>query len=118
MSEIEFTIDLPCRHFSPASITLHFELSTITGRREISSSAAIWFRKRVIAASESIMPSSMFTSRMFAPPRTWSSAIAAAPSKSPALITRSNFLLPVMLVRSPTITNGISGENVNVSSPL
>ena len=32
---------LPCRHFRPASITLHFELSTITGTRAMSGSAAI-----------------------------------------------------------------------------
>ena len=29
--EIEFTTGLPCTHLSPASITLNFEESTITG---------------------------------------------------------------------------------------
>ena len=43
---------------------------------------------------------------------------AAAASKSPALISPSNFFEPGRLVRSPTITNGISGEKVKVSSPL
>ena len=46
---IELTIGLPETHFSPASITLHFELSTITGTRAISGSAAISLRKVVIA---------------------------------------------------------------------
>src|SRR5258708_13615314 len=30
-SEIEFTMPLPCRHLSPASMTSHFEESTIKG---------------------------------------------------------------------------------------
>src|SRR3546814_7578053 len=38
---IELTIGLPGTHFSPASITLHFELSIITGTRAISGSAAM-----------------------------------------------------------------------------
>jgi hypothetical protein len=42
---IELTIGLPCTHFSPASITSHFELSIITGTRAMSGSAAIRFRK-------------------------------------------------------------------------
>ena len=41
---------LPWTHLSPASITLHFELSIITGTREISGSLAIRFKKRVIAS--------------------------------------------------------------------
>ena len=36
--EIELTIALPCTHFRPASMTLHFELSIITGTREMSGS--------------------------------------------------------------------------------
>ena len=44
--EIELTMPLPCRHFRPASITLNFELSTITGTRAMSGSAAIRLRKR------------------------------------------------------------------------
>ena len=46
---IELTIGLPETHFSPASITDHFELSIITGTRAISGSAAISLRKVVIA---------------------------------------------------------------------
>jgi hypothetical protein len=36
---------LPCRHFSPASITDHFELSIMIGTRAMSGSAAIRLRK-------------------------------------------------------------------------
>ena len=67
LSEIEFTTALPCRHFSPASITENFEESTITGTRAMSGSAAIRLRKVVIAASRSSSPSSMFTSMICAP---------------------------------------------------
>ncbi len=42
---IELTIGLPDTHFRPASITLHFELSIMTGTRAMSGSAAISFRK-------------------------------------------------------------------------
>ena len=38
---IELTTALPCTHFSPASITDHFELSTMTGTRAISGSVAM-----------------------------------------------------------------------------
>jgi hypothetical protein len=64
LSEIELTTPLPCRHLSPASITLHLEESTITGIRAMSGSAMIRFKKRTIARSESIIPSSMLTSRI------------------------------------------------------
>jgi len=64
---MEFTTDLPCTHFSPASITDHFEESIMMGTRLMSGSAAIKFRKVCIAASESNMPSSMLTSSMLAP---------------------------------------------------
>ena len=65
--EMEFTIALPCTHLSPASITSHFEESTITGTREMSGSEATSFRNRSIAATPSIMPSSMLTSMTCAP---------------------------------------------------
>ena len=58
---------LPCRHFRPASITVHLDESTITGTRAMSGSDAIRFRNRTIAASESSMPSSMLTSMICAP---------------------------------------------------
>src|SRR3546814_9946056 len=50
---IELTIGLPGTHLSPASITLHFDESIITGTRAISGSAALSFRKLVIARSDS-----------------------------------------------------------------
>ena len=68
--EIELTIALPCTHFRPASITLHLELSIMSGIRQISGSLPTSRRKRVMAASESIIPSSMLISRMLAPPAT------------------------------------------------
>ena len=52
---IELTIGLPCTHFRPASMTVHLDESIISGTREISGSAAIRFRKRTMAASESSM---------------------------------------------------------------
>ena len=65
--EIELTIALPWTHLSPASITSHLEESTITGTRLMSGSVATSFRKRSIAATPSIIPSSMLTSMTCAP---------------------------------------------------
>ena len=56
------------------------------------------------------MPSSMLTSRIFAPPSTWSRATASAASKSPLLINRANFFEPVILVRSPIMMKLVSGR--------
>ena len=61
---------LPWRHFRPASITLQFELSIITGTRAMSGSDAIRLRNVVMASLESSMPSSMLTSMICAPPST------------------------------------------------
>ena len=63
-------IALPCTQRMPASSTLHLELSIMMGMRAISGSLATRFRKRVIDASESSMPSSMLTSSTLAPFRT------------------------------------------------
>ena len=78
--EIELTIALPCTHFRPASITSHFEESTMTGTREMSGSEAISLRKRSIAATPSIMPSSMLTSMTCAPASTCCAATDSAVS--------------------------------------
>ena len=75
---IELTMPLPCMHFSPASMTDHFELSIMTGTRAMSGSAAIRFRKSSIAASESSIPSSMLTSMICAPPSTCCRATLSA----------------------------------------
>ena len=64
---IELTIGLPCTHFKPASITLHLDELIITGTRAMSGSAAIRLRNVTIAFSESSRPSSMLTSRIWAP---------------------------------------------------
>jgi len=77
--EIELTIGLPCTHLRPASITLHFELSIITGTRAMSGSAATRLRKVVIAFSESSIASSMLTSMTWAPFSTCWRATASAP---------------------------------------
>ena len=61
-------------------MTVQFELSIMIGTRAMSGSAAIRLRNRVIACSPSISPSSMLTSRMFAPPSTCSRATASAAS--------------------------------------
>ena len=68
--EIEFTIDLPCRHFNPASITSHLEESIITGTRAISGSDMMRFRKVVISVRASSRPSSILTSITKAPSST------------------------------------------------
>ena len=68
--EIELTIDLPCTLRSPASMTSHFEESIIIGTRLMSGSLAISLVKRSIAATPSIMPSSMLTSMTWAPAST------------------------------------------------
>jgi hypothetical protein len=72
------TIALPCTHFRPASITLHFDESIISGTRAMSGSAATRRRKRLIAASASSMPSSMLTSITCAPLSTCWRATASA----------------------------------------
>ena len=53
------------------------------GSRATSGSVAITFRNVRIACSLSSRSASMLTSRMFAPPRTCSSATSTAPVKSP-----------------------------------
>ena len=65
--EIEFAIGLPWTTLRPASMTAHLDESTITGTRLMSGSLAISLRKRSIAATPSIMPSSMLTSMTCAP---------------------------------------------------
>ena len=69
-------------------------------------------------ASESSKPSSMLTSRRFAPPRTWSSATSTAVVMSPALIKLRNFAEPATFVRSPIIWKFDSGRIASGSSPL
>ena len=78
--EMELTIGLPCTHLSPASMTSHLEESTITGTRLMSGSLAISLRKRSIAATPSIMPSSMLTSMTCAPLSTCCAATVRAVS--------------------------------------
>ncbi len=76
--EIELTIGLPWTHFRPASMTSHLEESTISGTRQMSGSEAISLRKRSIAATPSIMPSSMLTSMTCAPASTcWRATVSA-----------------------------------------
>ena len=60
----------------------------------------------------------MLTSRMLAPPRTWSSATSSAPWKSFASIRRRKRALPVTLVRSPTMTKFVFSVIENGSRPL
>ena len=78
--EIELTIGLPWMQRRPASITSHLEESTITGTRLMSGSLAISLVKRSIAATPSIMPSSMLTSMTWAPASTCCPATESAVS--------------------------------------
>ena len=61
-------------------MTSHFDESTITGTLQMSGSEAMRLRKRVIAATPSIIPSSMQTSMTCAPFSTCWRAIASAAS--------------------------------------
>ena len=115
------TTDFPCVHFSPASRTDHFDESIMIGTRAISGSEAMRLRNSVMTFSESRRPSSMLTSRMFAPPSICWRAMARAPSRSPPFTSCANFGEPVMLVRSPTTMKFDpmeSGRPVSGSSPL
>ena len=67
-SEMELTIPLPCRQRNPASIISHREESTMMGIRAMSGSDAIKLRKVIMASVPSSNPSSMFTSKICAPP--------------------------------------------------
>ncbi len=78
--EIEFTIGLPWTQRSPASMTSHLEESTITGTRLMSGSPAISLVKRSMAATPSIIPSSMLMSMIWAPASTCWPATARAAS--------------------------------------
>ena len=61
-------------------MTSHFEESTITGTRLMSGSLAISLMKRSIAATPSIIPSSMLTSMTWAPVSTCCAATDSAVS--------------------------------------
>ncbi len=108
---------LPWMHFSPASMTSHFELSIMIGTRAISGSPAIRFRKRTIAAFESNMASSMLMSMICAPFSTCWRATLSACSKSPLRIMRAKAFEPVTLVRSPMLTNSESASMCTGSRP-
>ncbi len=88
------------------------------GTAAICGSAEIRLRKWVMAFGPSIRPSSMLTSRMFAPPSTWSRATASASSYFSSRISRANRFEPVMLVRSPTMMKFVSGRTSSASLPL
>ena len=108
---------LPCTHFKPDVITLHFDESIIIGTRAMSGSAAIILRKVTISFSASNRPSSILISIIKAPSATCFLAIPIASSYCCPLINRRNFLLPATLHRSPTFTKPISGVTFKCSSP-
>ena len=109
-NESEFTTPLPGSARSPASTTDSRELSTMIGSRATSGSIANSRRNRSMASSESSSASSMFTSRTFAPPSTWSRATRTASSNSPERMSRANRREPVTFVRSPTTRKADSGR--------
>ena len=88
------------------------------GTREISGSEAIRFRNRVIAASESSMLSSMFTSMICAPFSTCCRATTSASSYWSFLIRFAKRGEPVTFVRSPIFMKLDSGRTVRASMPL
>ncbi len=108
---------LPCTHFRPASITDHLDESIITGTREMSGSDAIRFRKRVMAACESSIASSILMSMTWAPFSTCWRATDSASSNCSFRIMRAKAFDPVTLVRSPTFTNSDDSSMVKGSRP-
>jgi hypothetical protein len=87
------------------------------GMRATSGSVATRLRKVVIASTESRRSASMLTSIRLAPLSTCCRATSTAAWKSPDSINRANTFDPVMFVRSPTMTNPVSGVIRNGSSP-
>ena len=76
--EIELTIGLPWMVLRPASITCHFDESTMIGTRQMSGSLATSLQKRSIASTPSIIPSSMLMSMIWAPDSTcWRATVRA-----------------------------------------
>ena len=109
---------LPCTHFKPASIISNFEESIMMGIFAISGSACTRFRNVVMACTPSRRASSIFTSIICAPFSTCWRATARAASYCPSRIRRANILLPVTLVRSPTLIKFVSGLTIKGSKPL
>src|SRR3954453_4794828 len=114
---IELTTPLPWMQRSPASSTVHFDESIMTGTLAMAGSVATRFRNRVIVASPSIRSASMLTSIRFAPFSTCWRATSTAAAKSPDSISPAKIFEPVMFVRSPTITKPVSGVIRNGSRP-
>ena len=112
------TTPLPCTQRSPASSTDQRDESIITGMRATSGSVAIRFKNVVIAATLSSRSASMFTSSRLAPPRTCSAATSTAAWNWSDSISLRNRAEPVTFVRSPIITNPVSGPISNRSRPL
>ena len=80
LSEMELTTPRPWMHLRPASMTSQRDESSITGTVLMSGSDAMRFRNRVIAATESSIASSMFTSMSWAPASTCWRATSTASS--------------------------------------
>ena len=114
---IELIIGFPWTHFTPASMTSQSELSIIIGTRAISGSVAMRLRNLVMQLIESSIPSSMFTSMMFAPALTCCNATASPPSKSFPSIRRRKTADPVTFVLSPIIVKFDVGWMAYVSNP-
>ena len=87
------------------------------GTRAMSGSAASRLRNVLMACTESSRPSSMFTSRICAPPSTCCRATSSASAYCPARTSFANLGEPVTFVRSPTLTKLESGRITNGSRP-
>ena len=87
------------------------------GTRAMSGSAASRLRNVRMACTESSSPSSMFTSRICAPPSTCCRATASASAYCPARTSFANRGEPVTFVRSPTLTKFESGRITSGSRP-
>merc|ERR1712159_779086 len=99
---MEFTMDLPCTHFRPSSITLHFEESIMKGNLATFGSVTHMRMNFPIADCPSIRSESKLKSRMSAFFSHWAKQTSMASSH---LYESTNFLNlaePIKLQRSPT----------------
>ena len=92
--------------------------SIIIGTRAISGSAPTRFKNFAMHFGESNIPSSKFTSIMFAPFSTWLRATDSASENLPSFIILRNAGDPITFVLSPTKINGaFSSGDSKASSP-
>ncbi len=97
----ELMMALPWQYVSAISMTFSSVESIISGTRTFLTTTS---RKRRMSSSSSRSGLARQMSMTCAPRFTWARAISEASSNCPATMSSLNFLLPMTLVRSPTMT--------------